>query len=505
MKKDPKLQAEAKAQFFEYGRKLGTREVFLDYVWNIVFGASMGYSFSQLHSYSYSIIALQELNLNFYYPRVYWNCACLSCEAIGLKDNEDKSSATDYGEIAKAIYKMKQSGIEVSPPSINQSGADFTPIESTNSILFGLGGISGINVDIAQQIIDNRPYTSFKHFYKIHAYKGSLVTRTKFIQLIKAGCFDEFEKDRIKVMKQFITYSTPKKTTLILANMDEILSTNIQIPKSLVLPYRFKKYVCSQKFLYANHPKFKSKKLYIVDQTATPYFNKHCLNILQKDVDYFYQDDMIIVVDTSLDKFFKPSIEQLKQYNNTPEFIQEFRRVSLIKEYNQTIPNQDINHWSFEACSFYSDKHELSHLKNNLYTITPFEQLPDLPQFVTKQMGNREWKQYALAQIAGTILSRNDNHHTVTLLDFHNNVIQCKFNGDTYAYYKQQISGDGNVVDPSWLKRGQCVIFTGVKISPTDFRIKNYKSSVFGHKVQKILSIDDNGIIETQGMRYSVE
>ena len=44
MKKDTQLQAEAKAQFFEYGKKLGTRDVFLDYVWNVVFGASMGYS-----------------------------------------------------------------------------------------------------------------------------------------------------------------------------------------------------------------------------------------------------------------------------------------------------------------------------------------------------------------------------------------------------------------------------------------------------------------------------
>lgn len=41
-RKDEKLQAEAKAQFFEYGRKLDTREVFLNYVWNVVFGASMG-------------------------------------------------------------------------------------------------------------------------------------------------------------------------------------------------------------------------------------------------------------------------------------------------------------------------------------------------------------------------------------------------------------------------------------------------------------------------------
>ena len=43
-KKDEKLQAEAKQQFFEYGRKIGTREVFLDYIWNVVFAPSMGYS-----------------------------------------------------------------------------------------------------------------------------------------------------------------------------------------------------------------------------------------------------------------------------------------------------------------------------------------------------------------------------------------------------------------------------------------------------------------------------
>lgn len=42
-KKDEKLQAEAKNLFFEYGRKIGTREVFLDYIWNVVFAASMGY------------------------------------------------------------------------------------------------------------------------------------------------------------------------------------------------------------------------------------------------------------------------------------------------------------------------------------------------------------------------------------------------------------------------------------------------------------------------------
>lgn len=43
-KKSEKLQAEAKKQFFEYGRKIGTRKQFLDYIWNKVYSMSFGYS-----------------------------------------------------------------------------------------------------------------------------------------------------------------------------------------------------------------------------------------------------------------------------------------------------------------------------------------------------------------------------------------------------------------------------------------------------------------------------
>lgn len=195
-------------------------KIFADYIWNVVFAASMGYSFSQLHSYSYSIIALQELNLNYYYPRVYWNCACLSVEASGT--DEENTGSTDYGEMAKAIYKMKKYGVGVHAPSINDSNIDFTPREKDSVILFGLGGIAGINIDISRQILSNRPYTSFTDFYNKNAYKGSLITKSKFIQLIKAGCFDEFEPDRRIVMRQYFILSTPNVTSLAMNNIGQI-------------------------------------------------------------------------------------------------------------------------------------------------------------------------------------------------------------------------------------------------------------------------------------------
>lgn len=203
-------------------------------------------SFSQLHSYSYSIIALQQLNLNYFYPSVYWNCACLEIEASGISDNESEDkdiSATDYGEVAKAIYKMRQSNILVSAPDINKSEMSFTPIEETNTILYGLSGISGINSDISAQIIANRPYTSFADFYTRNTYPGSLVTASKIKQLIKAGCFDCFNPNRISVMKEYICLSTPLITSVNGQNLSAILSSKVSIPRNLTAPYRWLKQI----------------------------------------------------------------------------------------------------------------------------------------------------------------------------------------------------------------------------------------------------------------------
>ena len=510
-KKDEKLQAEAKVQFFEYGHKLGTREVFLDYIWNVVFAASMGYSFSQLHSYSYSIIALQELNLNWFYPRVYWNCACLSVEASGINEDGESGGSTDYGEVAKAIYKMKQSDIEVAPPSINDSELDFTPREKDNNILFGLAGIAKINADIANQIISNRPYTSFKDFYTKNSYDGSLITNSKFVTLIKAGCFDEFEPNRIKVMKQYVLYSHIMKTNLTMANLDEAIKIGCNIPKSMLSPIRFKKYVCSKQFLYGKHPQFRSKKLYWLDSKALKYFNKNCINELVENQDYFYQDDMILVVDTSLDKLFKPVMDSLKIFLNTQNFIKEFNRQSMRTKYQELVGNdEDVNMWSFSTCSFFSHNHYLANIDYNKYNISSFDELPDEPVFTLKTWGKRSYRQYELYQIAGVVLDKNDNSHFITILDFNNNVVNVKMDNGLYAKYKAQISenvnGKKKVLEKSWFQRGTPLIIAGYKMGENDFKVKTYKNSVFNKKITRILSIDnETGEVITQSYRCGDE
>ena len=510
-KKNAEAMAETEKLLYEKGAECGRSKAFLNYLWNVQIEMSKSYAFDFSHSHEYSTECLQELNLYYKFPKVYWNTAVITTQAQVEDEREGNAVAINYGKTAQSIYKAKSNGIVVKAPSINNSGLAFTPREQNNTILFGLGAISGINSDIVSQILSNRPYTSFTDFYNKNAYKGSLVTKSKFIQLIKAGCFDEFEPNRRIVMRQYFILSTPNVTSLAMNNIGQIKTAKTPIPKSIIAPYNFKKYVCNKQFKYGNHPKFKSKVLYWLDQKALKYFENHCKSSMVEGVDYWFEDDRWIVVDTSLEKLLAPSVETLKAYINTPEFLKEFNQKRAKQEMLQNVESMDVNKWAFSAISFYSDEHELAHLDRKRYNISLFNELPEEPEFVARKAGKREWKQYVLAQIAGTVLDKNDNHHLLTILDINNNVVQCKFNAEDYSYYKAQLSvmnpdGSKTIMDKPWFKRGQPLILTGVRMGMDDFRVKSYKNSIFNRKVYRIDSIDNNtGEIEFTIYRYGEE
>ena len=515
-KKKSEDVAGLKEKFYSSVESHGNSINVANYVWEQCIKPQLAYSFSRNHVMPYSAEALQEMNLFYHYPPVYWNCATMIVNA-GLAnsttDNEEDTSSktTDYGKIAKSIYRAKDGGVIVKAPSINDSELIFSPHEQDNSILFGLGAISGINNDIVSQILSNRPYTSFTDFYNKNAYKGSLVTKSKFIQLIKAGCFDEFEPDRRIVMRQYFALSTPNVTSLAMNNIGQIKTARVPIPKSIISPYNFKKYVCNKQFKYGNHPKFKSKTLYWLDQKALKYFENHCKSSMVEGVDYWFEDDRWVVVDKSLEKLLTPSIETLKAYINTPEFLDKFNKARAKQSMTESVDGLDVNRWAFSSISFYPDEHELAHIDRERYNISLFNELPEEPKFITKSYGKREWKQFTLAQIACVVIDKNDNHHMLTVLDVGNNVIQCKFNAEVYSFYKAQLSetdGSGNkiVMDKPWFRRGQALILTGVRMGVDDFRVKSYKNSIYKHKVLRIDSINNaTGEIKITTYRYNEE
>ena len=102
-KKSEKVMLESKKEFFEKGKATGTSDTLLNYVWNVQIKRQLGYSFSKNHTMPYSLIALQQMNLAFHYPSVYWNTACLSVNSGSADEEQEKQQTTDYGKIASAI------------------------------------------------------------------------------------------------------------------------------------------------------------------------------------------------------------------------------------------------------------------------------------------------------------------------------------------------------------------------------------------------------------------
>lgn len=508
-KKKTEDVAELKEKFYHSVQERGNSINVANYVWEQCIKPQLAYSFSRNHVLPYSAEAVQEMNLFYHYPSVYWNCSTMIVNS-GLAEEDASQGGIDYGKIAQSIYKAKSNGISVKAPSVTQSDLTFTPVEENDTILYGLAAISGINSAIAQQIIDNRPYASFKDFYTKNSQASTLITPSKFRQLIKGGCFDCFCPDRVKVMKYYVMYSSPRITAITAANLPAIKASGVHIPKEIITPYNFYKYVVSKQFLYGAHPKFKSKKIYWLDDKAQKYFNANYKDVLQEGVDYWQEDDRFVVVDKSLEKVSADSKNSLIKWMNKPDFLKAYNTAVVKNKYMEFIDgNESPEHWSFQALSFYSQDHELAKLDLDRYNISHFADLPEEPVFTDKTWDGRSWKQYEISAICGTLIARNDNNHILSLLTVDNEVVSVKLQQGVFAWYKQSISetvdGEKNVLDPSWLDRGSLLIVAGYRRGQNDFVAKKYKSSIFNHQLQRIWRVNNDGSADIQNERYGAE
>lgn len=510
MKKSEAQRLKSKKQFYEWGEKTGARKVFLDYVWNEVFGKSFGYSFSQPHSLNYSIIAIQELNLVHYYPEIYWNCACLTVESNSDNETDNNTNKnTNYGKMVRAIYNMINYGIQINPPSINKSNIAFTPDEYNNVILFGLGGISGINNEIAQEIISLRPYKSFDEFlYKIMNKDTTLLKPAKIIKLIKAGCFDDFD-DRKILMEKYIHTLVPHKDELTIQNFKsfkELMGDDIlKISKSLLAAYFLRQHtICKEQF-YKQDGKFKTKKHYIVPAPYDQFVIEGTYNLKEGKDWYFNENDEVVVIDKYLDKALKPDLDKLRKAINQKEIIDSYNNAMIQLEYQKRVKTNDVNKWSFEATSFYHHKeHELKGVDYDEYNLSKYTDLPEEPTFIEKHWGKRTWHQYDLAKICGTVVDRNDNKHLIYLLTPELEVVTVKFYGGQYAYYKRIISDDSGVIDPSWFSRGELLMVSGYRQEDI-FKAKRYSNSLFQHAVTRIIKINSDKSLELQLEKKQIE
>lgn len=414
------------------------------------------------------------------------------------EDEEVENSSADYGRIAAAIGKMKSKGISFSLPDINKSDITFTPDIANNTILYGIRGITRIGNQIIKSIFSNRPYTSIEDF--MNKVK---VNKTQMISLIKSGVFDElYNGDRLTAMNTYLNLVADKKKRITLQNMQMLIEKGM-IPEELDYERRlfnFNKYI----------KKLKSGEYYNLDTKAYNFYTQRNPEDYLEDVVIEGEKASAKIKVSKWDNLYKKGMDPVRDWMkaNQQEILDDLNN-RLFNEIYEKYASGTISRWEMESLNFYYHEHELASLNNRAYGIVDFFKLPEEPevdrQFTTKD--GSEITMFKINRIAGTVIDKDKNKSTVTLLTT-TGVVTVKVWKNQFAKWDKQISardeaGQKHVMEKSFFQRGNKLIITGIRRGD-NFIPKKYKNIELP-LFEKIISMENGMITESAIERLEIE
>ena len=527
-KKNPAEYEQLTKEYFEQVKERNLNYNLCNYVWNVLVATSRGYGFNASHTLAYSLVALQEMNLAFRFPIIFWNCACLITdsgggeqveedggiyaeaeeEIVDIYEPEDfseyeyidapdkktkvqkkRTRATDYKKIATAIGRTMQEGIKIKPPNINTSSYTFTPDVENNQIIFGLSGILNVGEDIIQSTIAARPYKSPRDYLNRAKPK-----RQAMVSLIKGGAFDEM-MDRKLCMAWYIWETCDKKKRLTLQNMPGLIKYNI-IPDTE--EYNLGKRVFEfNRYLKANC-KYNTEN-YKIDERALNF-------LIEIELDYLVDAEGLMNIKQWDKVGYQPWMDVFRDWiAQDKDNILNQLNTKIFKEDWDKYAKGNISAWEMEALCFYYHDHELKEVNYGKYGISDFFSLPEEPivdrSFVK---AGKTINLFKLTKICGTCIAKDKNKSLVTVLT-PSGVVTIKLTKEHFALYDKQISeknpdGTKTVKEKSWFNRGRMVMIQGFR-SGDNFVPKKYASSS-GHRLYQISSIDAQGDLILKTERY---
>lgn len=199
-KKKKEVMEKEKAKFLDGATKTGVDTKIADEVFDLM-AAFAGYGFNKSHSAAYGLVTYQTAFLKKHYPAEFW-AALLTCD----KDDTDK--------VARYVAEVRDSGIPVLPPCVNQSEMDFSvirlsekhpksgiPIER-QAIRFGMSAIRGVGEGAVEVILAARKEKgNFGSLFNLCERVDLRRTNKKVMEaLIKAGAMDAIVPGRAQAM-----------------------------------------------------------------------------------------------------------------------------------------------------------------------------------------------------------------------------------------------------------------------------------------------------------------
>lgn len=191
-KKKPELMKEQREKFISGCLGNGVPENVATEMFELIDKFS-GYGLNKSHAVGYGIIGYQTAYLKAHYPAEFM-CSSLTSES------------SDKDRVGILIAECRKMGIDVLPPSVNESGQDFTVVsgkDGKKAIRFGISGITGIGDNTAEAIFRKRPYTSM--YDMLRKVDKSQYNVKKIQALVQAGAFDDFgtRKSQYEAVSEF--------------------------------------------------------------------------------------------------------------------------------------------------------------------------------------------------------------------------------------------------------------------------------------------------------------
>ena len=145
------------------------------------------YGFNKSHAAAYALIAYQTAYLKTYHKEDFIS-ATMSTEL------------TNTSKLREFVEELKKMNIEIVKPSINKCFSDFKAIDG--KIFYGLGAIKNVGFEAVTNIVlereKNGKFKSLVDF--INRVNSKDVNKLQLEGLVNAGAFDEFDKDRNKIL-----------------------------------------------------------------------------------------------------------------------------------------------------------------------------------------------------------------------------------------------------------------------------------------------------------------
>ena len=176
---------------FEAGMKSnGFGNAAIKRLWDVLIPFS-DYAFNRAHSAGYGVVSYWTAYLKANYPTEY-----MAALLTSVRDDKDKS--------ALYLSECRRMGIQVLPPDVNESDAEYTP--RGTDIRFGLAAIRNVGEGVVTSIKSGRDakgrYQSFGDF--LSKVDAQVCNKKTIESLIKAGAFDSLGHTRKGLMAVYL-------------------------------------------------------------------------------------------------------------------------------------------------------------------------------------------------------------------------------------------------------------------------------------------------------------